>query len=566
MASPDTAAGPSLAHGLATDPLARLPIELLLRITRHLNTTDLCAVRLTSRTLERALFHSFSHEFFRRKQFMLTDLSLQALIDIAQHPAFSQTLRHVSIGLEKFSLAPIQDFRTPEQAIAFQTGAAQQQSLFMTGRGVQLLATAFALLPNLETVDIRDFYSHTRYRDGAYVPWRSYGLQRTQESMDDVTSQTLLSAGQDTAFPSQAFALVVAALAQANARPRNLEVMLRSRTHGLTGAAFDLTSFSGVPNDTTDASSPPQVPTLGVLAGLRRLHLDLQFTQQAGWGTRLSAADFRGNRFQEVSVAGLPLHAWLAHCPEIEWLRLNLQFANGPRGSIFLDALGAPLPAAYPFTTSPSASPDITMPFASRLRRFEIGRTACSYKSLMGVLKRMPALEHLALWHVTLACPAGGEENPRSIWNKFFGALAQDPLGSQLRHVSLLSLRVDDSPGSHSHSTHGVSFDGKFDAEHTAALEEPMLGWLRVMCAIAHTMIPEPNAPADDEEGDSEDEESEGEEDGDEQDESEEQDAGGGGDGENQATQDGQDGQTSHTVQDGQAGQDGQDSAMTDGA
>ncbi|CAK7203846.1 hypothetical protein SEUCBS139899_006595 [Sporothrix eucalyptigena] len=485
----------SLASAPSADLLARLPIELLLRITRHLNTTDLCAVRLTSRTLEQALFHSFSHEFFRRKQFMLSDFSLGALLGIAQHPALSQSLRHVSIGLDKFSPGTVHIFRSPEQAIAFHTATAQQQSLVASGRGVRLLSAAFAQLPNLETVDLRDFNSHTRYRDGAHAPWRSYGVRTVLELMGDADRPSMLATGMDPSFPSTAFAMVVAALAQAGARPRNIEVLLRARGHGLMSSAFYLDDGSAVE----------------VLRGLRRVHLDLQFFQNAGWQS-LDHVDARGNRFQPITVAGLPLHAWLAHCPNVEWLRINLQHAEARCGSIFLDAIGAPLPEAYPFLASETASPQKTLPSAPRLRRFELGRTACTPAALWNLLQRLPALENLSLWHVTLQDPTN-QDRPSTIWARFLGKLASDPLGAQLKHVSLGNLREDTAAASYG-TTYGVMFDGLNMAEHTAEATEAktMRIWLATRSAVAKTDAPESEEEDEDEEGDEEDEEEEEEE------------------------------------------------------
>lgn len=81
--------------------LNKLPLELLLRVTAHLDTSELCSFRLTCRSIEAALFHSFSKEFFSQKQFMLSYYSLQVLSDIAKS-RLGDCLEHVIIGLDHY--------------------------------------------------------------------------------------------------------------------------------------------------------------------------------------------------------------------------------------------------------------------------------------------------------------------------------------------------------------------------------------------------------------------------------------------------------------------------------
>lgn len=480
-------------------PLAQLPIEMLLRITRHLSTTDLCSVRLTSRSIERALFHSFSHEFFRRKQFMLTDFSLQALMDISQHPALSRTLRHVSIGLDMFIENLIQNYATEEQAIQFQVVVGQQMSLLNTGRAVDMLATAFASLPNLETIDLRDFDSHTRYRDGPGQPWRSYGYRRLVEQLGD--DRGFLR--HDATFASRGFLLLLAALAKANVRPRNLEVMMRMRNFGLSGRAFDLTVAPGA----------DPAPLLAVVSGLQRLHVDVDFHQSPGYNTTYTP----GSRslFQPASVAGLPFHAFLAHAVNVEWLRLNLQNAKVRRTDIFLSYLGKPLPASYPFVTSPSspssASPAVTLP--PRLRRLDLGHAEMSIPELLGLLRRIPLLGSLSLWNITLVDPAN-TTNPPAVWNFFLKILAAEPLAAQLHDISIGNARQLATINT-SYSD-PVVFDGSSSSKHTAGPTEPMPVYLGTLATIAKAQIPQ--VDDDDEDGEDDEDEDDGDDDDDDDD------------------------------------------------
>lgn len=78
--------------------LEDLPAELLVNIASQLTTVDYGSVRRTCSTIEQKLFDNFGREFFKRKQFMLTQSSLQTLIDISNHEALKQYLTKVIIG------------------------------------------------------------------------------------------------------------------------------------------------------------------------------------------------------------------------------------------------------------------------------------------------------------------------------------------------------------------------------------------------------------------------------------------------------------------------------------
>lgn len=516
---------------LATDPFARLPIEMLVRITRHLPTTDLCSIRLVSRGTERALFHSFGHEFFRRKQFMFTDFSLQALIDISRHPELRLTLGHVSIGLDKLTNNLVQNFDNEEKAIQFQLAVAQQNSLLYTGRAVEMLAIAFANLPNLETIDIRDFNSHTRFRDGPSQAWRSYGTGTLQGLMGETPGFMM----HDAKFASGAFSIVLSALARAKTivadkadadadadTPRatvslkNLEVLLRARHFGLENKAFDMTMAPGA----------DPAPLLSVINGLQRLHLDVNFHQDVGFNN-MHTVGFRGGQYQPASVAGLSFHAFLAHAPQVEWLRLNLQNSKHHRTDIFLSQLGKPLPASFPAVTPPStpsslsapASPDSASTLPPKLHRLDLGHAECSVPELLSLLRRIPLLDSLSLWNIILVDPnqnanISNASTPPNVWKVFLTELAADPLAGQLRDISIGSARQ--LANTTTIYSDAVRFDRLSSTRHRAGLAEPMAKYLQTLAANAtldnphgfrHNNHNNDGEDDDDEEGDSEDEE-----------------------------------------------------------
>jgi len=140
------------------------------RITKFVATTDFGNVRLTCRVLEQALFHFFSHEFFRKKQFMVSTFSLRTLIDISKHPTLSPFLTHVIIATDRLSnYMPVGLPEAKEKARHHHD--ADYTFLVESGLLRDMLAEALGNLRNLETIDIRDFNSRSRNRDGLNTEW-----------------------------------------------------------------------------------------------------------------------------------------------------------------------------------------------------------------------------------------------------------------------------------------------------------------------------------------------------------------------------------------------------------
>lgn len=75
-----------------TLPLLRLPSELLLRVSSYVDTVDLGSLRLTCKQIETSLFNSFAREFFTTRRFMIEQVSLEALVGIANHVALGPHL------------------------------------------------------------------------------------------------------------------------------------------------------------------------------------------------------------------------------------------------------------------------------------------------------------------------------------------------------------------------------------------------------------------------------------------------------------------------------------------
>jgi hypothetical protein len=93
----------SIAH------ILRLPPELLLRVANRLNTFELGHFRRTCKYVETSLFEPFAREFFTKRQFMIEDVSLQALVGIANHRNLSRYLTGM------FASSPVLHFGTSRE-------------------------------------------------------------------------------------------------------------------------------------------------------------------------------------------------------------------------------------------------------------------------------------------------------------------------------------------------------------------------------------------------------------------------------------------------------------------
>jgi hypothetical protein len=162
--------------------LVSIPLEVLLQITSNLTTPEYGNLRCTCKHIEATLFNSFSREFFSKRQFMFTEFSLQALVDISKS-RLALCLTHVIFGLERPSLKnftpPTSHMATnPQSNFRVKNNRLLQEyidhmSLINTGQDVEMLAEAFSNLANLETIGMRDFNSRSRNRDYPNTEWKS---------------------------------------------------------------------------------------------------------------------------------------------------------------------------------------------------------------------------------------------------------------------------------------------------------------------------------------------------------------------------------------------------------
>ncbi|KAL1874426.1 hypothetical protein VTK73DRAFT_303 [Phialemonium thermophilum] len=382
---PAKLAAPLLREAKAA--LDKLPTEILSYIASHLSTTELLSLRLANRTIEVQLFNDFAAYYFTKKQFMLTEESLQCLVDISLHPTLSTVLEHVVISLDKYrSDGHVRHSPTNDPAVlvaraaAYRQGARDQSVLLASGRDGQLLMRAFQNLPNLRTVGLRDYNSGTRWRDGEGAQWRAYGattvLEKTGKDLLQVDGmeyafKQYAGTGSSTNFAARAFITVLQALGEAGARPQNIEILIRNRVNALPDYAFH------VPSNL----APLLEPMLAMLRSLL-LTVDLQpiYTQGAG-GVDVADPDPEGGKFS--------LDRFLSLTPSLIHLRLNL-VSEMPHwhDSGFLDRLATLGPTLLPMLAQldlgmmPNAHPD------------SIAAVAKAWSS---------TLKTLSFWKVTLA-------------------------------------------------------------------------------------------------------------------------------------------------------------------
>ncbi|KAK4141230.1 uncharacterized protein C8A04DRAFT_14246 [Dichotomopilus funicola] len=403
--------------------LVQVPLEVLVRITRRISTVDVGNVRLSCKALERGLFNFFAHEFFRKKQFMVTTHSLQALIDISKHKTLSPFLRHVIISTDRLRAdRPPHGFgadadRTAEVKARQALAHAELNHLMTTGGLRDMLAEAFSNLTGLEIIDIRNFNSMSRWRDGEHSKWRSWGTRALEESTDTAVDGAPRH-GEEETFGSRIFTAITAALAAVNARPKSIEVNLRDTAYHVASAGLHDGAFY-IPTSLEPAVS-------GVLSNLLILHLMLD-------SSRVSPS--RPFMYQK----------YLSLAPNLTWLRLNFARKRGLHESFeVLNWLAHP---DDQISLASFETPPIPL---TKLERLDLGDLTIADKLLVSVVRRFaPTLTTLHLNRVCLKRhdrdvvdafdPAASKISP---WERFLSALRRIP---DLR-LRTLAMRLPSHP------------------------------------------------------------------------------------------------------------------------
>ncbi|KAM0283025.1 hypothetical protein ACHAO9_009939 [Fusarium lateritium] len=418
---------PLLAVSSAS-PFQKIPLEVLLRITYFLTTPELGNVRLTCRSIEQSLYTTFTNEFFTRKQFMISETSLQALIDISKS-RLSSHLRKVHIGLDRFAHA-LQvhghNARTARQTELYNG----QFTLLSTGYHRNMLVEAFKNLTNLEDVVIRDFNSRRRTRDGPHKQWTSYG---STTALQETGSRPGLKSGMawgpdtSTAYGSTVFSSVLFALGEANARPKGIEHMSRSGNH-LRDCAFNIPSYM-------------ESSVIPVLENLEKLHIDIDL---------LGGTDFSGDgSASHSSTADMMLRRFLLKLRDIKHLRINETQTSVTGPAMLLGWLGRDNASSTTPPTNSGQSPTPGSPVAPsepspeyyQLEELNLGMMHVEAPQLLAVVRKFArTLARLELHKITLRrrLPDGhsGASPKISFWAKFLEKLKDSP-DLNLHHIKI---------------------------------------------------------------------------------------------------------------------------------
>ncbi|KAI1763623.1 hypothetical protein GGR53DRAFT_520857 [Hypoxylon sp. FL1150] len=429
--------------------LLNIALEVLLQITSYLTTPEYGNLRLVCRHLDASLFKAFAHEFFTKKAFMLTEFSLQALVDISTS-RFASSLKYLIIDVQR--PRPASSFQVPNDIardIARDIGRehyCSHRSLISSGQDVELIAEALRNLPNLETFGLRDFPSGGRHRDGGNAFWHAYGastiLRQTsaQLSRPDFLfpHHAERQSWADTDYISHVFLASLRALKQAKTAqsPTRLEVILRHSY--LPDLAFYM------PRHVEQAVLP-------VLQDLKVLYLDLG---RLTFPTRIVK---KGATIE--AFPGLLLAVFLSKLQSLKHLRLNFRDCSQAVATPFLKWL-AQSPLDTPQNSTPPTDtqaagigselqthvPQLPQaPSLLLLEELDIGMVDVDSVTLLNILRRYrSSLRKIRLHKVTLRYnTSAGRAIKCNLWVRFLSQTTK--LGINITTIELSELSQSDT-------------------------------------------------------------------------------------------------------------------------
>ncbi|KAK2015078.1 F-box domain-containing protein [Colletotrichum eremochloae] len=433
----------ALANPQSDSPFNKVPLEVLLRISTLLNTTELGALRLTCRSIEQSLFNTFMKEFFTKRQFMITEFSLQALVDIS-NSRLSDCLDHVIIGLNCFTR---QHFPPGKEACEtrYREAQADHFALVNSGHHVVMLTEAFRNLKNLKTVGIRDYNSKARgLRDGFTATWASYGAT----TLEKETEVNLFRVPVDEiqAYTNKVFISVFTALGNAGARPKAFELFRKGQ---------------GVPSDEafnlfTKYLEPKVTP---VLQGLQTFMCVVNVAN-GPFRTTAPVTGADDNTVFSRRRHDYLLRLFLGYMTNLKHLRLNFSHPGNNSDAVdhFINWLGTPTPK--PLSTSlvsngsqlpppslladeirlPPPPPPVAFPHVEELN---LGLVDVEPRRLIQLIRKLsPTLKKLELWKLTLWNKAAETRVERrdhykvNLWAKMLKALSDIP-NLNLDHIMI---------------------------------------------------------------------------------------------------------------------------------
>ncbi|OIW30111.1 hypothetical protein CONLIGDRAFT_702603 [Coniochaeta ligniaria NRRL 30616] len=408
-----------------TSSLGRQPLEVINNIASYLSTADICALRLTCKAANHRLTDFFLRRFFRTKQFWIDEPSLQALIDMSAHPTISRELKHVALGSDHYHLctSPLGTLAmSGAQIQQLRLRVASHQHLQRTGTSIAMLTKAFANLPNLETLSIRDFDNSIRstaLRKTTHTLWSdveafdSYGTKAASRAtghpiVTDWIKACTLNMSDDVNSIGDLFTTALVALAGAGARPSAIEVIIRDgRRWGLRDKAFYIPVYL-----------QPSVKPM--LYKLTKLHLDIALGREIPCAIHTTLYRLGPGPLNTSSL----LQNFLCLTPRLTWLRLGFDGSDYWTTHQFLHWLGGGSRTKW----SAAYSAVFTKPAKlARLEHFEMAGAEVTFEILQQLILRLSkTLRKLNLRGVTLRTTAHDQDHEVNTWSRFLIFLAHN--------------------------------------------------------------------------------------------------------------------------------------------
>lgn len=423
--------------------LPTIPIEVILRISEYLNTTELGNLRLTCKQIENALYHSFANEFFARKQFMLTDFSLQALLDISKS-RLGHSVRRLQISVEM--VEPRATYTESDYGLEV---AQRQRTFYENNLDKEMLAEAIGNLSNIEDLVIRDSNSWGRTRDN--TAWHSYGrITEGEKGVGFITAESWGPNQEDRVDPCRrTLQTVLHAYALSGQHPKGLELLLRERGNQVTDAAFE------IPEDL-------QARLIPALEKLEKLHLTVGLAEHPV-GEIFEVDDEAGDNVF-IPHASYYLCKFLSHTKNLKNLRLNGDRIDRAGFNRILSHLADPnLPI------NDETSQGISFP---KLEEFSIGMAFIRKERLVAALRNLaPKLRSFEMWRMLIYTTQGtygvveNEYDPESVrpeWARTWKEFSEIP-DFNPRHIKLGYMQEQFGW----HKRHNILFDGEAEQAYT---------------------------------------------------------------------------------------------------
>lgn len=406
--------------------LLTLPLELLLHISTYLDTPDCGSLRLSCKQIENALHITFARKNFTTRQHMLTEFSLQALLDISES-RMGPFVKTLFIGTDLYSSDGLKHIthlhahpnlhRGSAGAVRrskFVAESSSQEALLNSGHDMELLTAALANLTP-DVIGVCDSYYSVRF-PGNPVLSPSYGA--TSLFRETCIPSRHKSGIEHAHFSSKCANKLLFAAARSKIAPKYLQFSFSQ--DGLIDFAFNIPKF--LEKDLTR-----------VLSGLDVLKLDLYGNIAVDTTRRCILPE--NDPSEEIYT--YHLRRFLAHTSNIRSLCLDSPVSDDHHDH-FLEWLAATPPASPPtITCSPDMAPPPPVAFP-RLRHLDLGTLTVTDDELLAIVAKFKrTLKSLTLQKVLLVDDADEIYNrqnpPPNKWASFLQKLGRS--GVRLENI-----------------------------------------------------------------------------------------------------------------------------------